>query len=168
MSARDLRSSAGFPKDEVFVQRAATGGPNNTVVTADITLDLEDRRAIKILATEINFDSPVVGGTTKIRGVASLNPDKVTLAENLTDVGDDDIIHDFIVEKDVMTAVGSSDLKLSDYRRYPDDGFTYAQQRFRFLFFSAVNLSGGFFGCALYYKLTDVSELTALAILRRR
>ncbi len=168
MSARDLRSTSRFPPGEIFVQRAATLGPNNTVVTADITLDLEGESVIRIIGTELTFDSPVVGGTTKITGIATLNPDKTTLAENLTDRGDDDTIHEFIIEKDVMTAVGSSDLKLSDYRTYPEHGITYAQQRFRFMFFSSVNLSGGLFAGALYYRLGTVSELNALAILRRR
>ncbi len=168
MSARTLRSTSGFPADEIFVQRASTVGPNNTVVNADVTLDLEGDTIIRIIGTEITFDSPVVGGTTKITGIATLNPDKTTLAENLTDRGDDDTIHEFIIEKDVMTAVGSSDLKLSDYRTYPEHGITYAQQRFRFLFFSSVNLAGGFFTGALYYRLGTVSELNALAILRRR
>lgn len=168
MSARTLRSSAGFPKDEVFVQRNAVAGPNNTVVNADITLDLEDRRAIQIVATEIFFDSHVLGAGSQILGIATLNPDKVTLAEDINDLGDDDTIHFFRNEKDFATAVGSTQFLLTDYRRYPEHGFTYAQQRFRFLFFSAQNLSGGFFGGALYYRLTDVDELTALAILRRR
>jgi len=168
LSARNLRSTAGFPADEIFVQREAVLGPNNTVVNADITLDLEGDTVIRIIGTEITFDSPVVGGTTKINGIATLNPDKVTLAENLVDRGDDDTIHEFTIEKDVITAVGVSHIKLSDYRTYPEHGITYAQQRFRFLFFSSVDLSGGFFSGALYYRLGTVSELNALAILRRR
>ena len=168
MSARELRSQSGFPANEIFVQREAVAGPNNTVVNADITLDLEGETVIRIIGTEITFDSPVVGGTTKINGIATLNPDKTTLAENLTDRGDDDTIHEFTVEKDVITAVGVSHIKLSDYRQYSEHGITYAQQRFRFLFFSSVNLSGGFFSGALYYRLGTVTELNALAILRRR
>jgi len=168
LSARDLRSKSGFPRDEVFVQRAAVAGPNNTVVNADITLDLEDTRAIQIIATELFFDSHVLGAGSQILGIATLNPDKVTLAEDINDLGDDDTIHFFRNEKDFATAVGSVQFKLTDYRQYGEHGFTYAQQRFRFLFFSAQNLAGGFFGGALYYRLTEVSELTALAILRRR
>ena len=168
MSARELRSTAGFPIDEVFVQRAVAPGPNNDVINADVTLDLEGRTAIKIIATELFGDSHVLGAGDQILGQATLNPDKVTFAENVADLGDDNMIHFFRREKDSSTAVGHAQYDLVDFRRYPDDGFTYAQQRFRFLWFSAQNLSGGFFGGALYYKLTTVSELTALAILRRR
>jgi len=168
MSARTLRSSAGFPKDEIFVQRAAVAGPNNSVVNADVTLDLEDRRAVQIIATEIFMDSHVLGAGSQFLGIATLNPDKVTLAENINDLADDDTIHFFRHEKDFATAVGSTTQLLTDYRRYPEHGFTYAQQRFRFLFFSAQNFGGGFVGGALYYRLTEVDELTALAILRRR
>ena len=168
MSARELRSNTGFPKDEVFMQRAVVAGPNNSVVNADVTLDLEGRRAIKILATELFLDSHVLGAGSQILAQATLNPDKITFAEDVNDLGDDSMIHFFRSEKDSSTAVGHAEYILTDYRRYPDDGFTYAQQRFRFMFRSAQNLSGGFFGGALYYKLTEVSELTALAILRRR
>jgi len=168
LSARDLRSTSGFPKDEIFVQRAATVGPNNSVVNADVTLDLEGETVIRIIATEIFFDSHVLGAGSQILGIATLNPDKVTLAENLNDLGDDDTIHFFRNEKDSSTAVGHAEYKLTDYRTYPEHGFTYAQQRFRFLFFSAQNLGGGFFGGAVYYRLGTVTELNALAILRRR
>lgn len=168
MSSRNLRSTTGFPKDEIFVQRNAVAGPNNSVVNADITLDLEGNRAVQIVGTEMFFDSHVLGAGSQILGIATLNPDKVTLAEDINDLGDDNTIHFFRHEKDFATAVGSVQMLLTDYRRYPEHGFTYAQQRFRFLFFSAQNLAGGFFGGALYYRLTEVNEETALAILRRR
>jgi len=168
LSARDLRSQSGFPPNEIFVQRQAVAGPNNTVVNADITLDLEGETVVRIIGTEIFFDSHVLGAGSQILGIATLNPDKTTLAENLTDLGDDDTIHFFRHEKDSSTAVGHAFALLTDYRTYPEHGFTYAQQRFRFLFFSAQNLSGGFFGGALYYRLGTVTELNALAILRRR
>jgi len=168
LSARDLRSTSGFPKDEIFVQRAAVSGPNNTVVNADVTLDLEGETVIRIIASEIFFDSHVLGAGSQILGIATLNPDKVTLAEDINDLGDDDTIHFFRHEKDFATAVGSTTQKLTDYRIYPEHGFTYAQQRFRFLFFSAQNFGGGFVGGAIYYRLGTVTELNALAILRRR
>jgi len=168
LSARELRSGSRFPADEIFVQRAAVLGPNNSVVNADITLDLEGETIVRIIATEIFFDSHVLGAGSQVLGIATLNPDKVTLAEGLNDLGDDDTIHFFRHEKDTATAVGEHSSKLTDYRRYPEHGFTYAQQRFRFLFFSGQNLGGGFFGGALYYRLGTVSELNALAILRRR
>ncbi len=168
MSARERRSTSGFPADEIFVQRAAVAGPNNTVVNADVTLDLEGDTVVRIVGTELFYDSHVLGAGSQILGIATLNPDKVTLAEDINDLADDNTIHFFRHEKDFATAVGSTTQVLTDYRVYPEHGFTYAQQRFRFLFFSAQNLSGGFFGGALYYRLGTVSELNALAILRRR
>jgi len=99
LSARNLRSSSGFPKDEIFVQRSAIAGPNNTVVTSDISLDLVDDRVIRILATEIFIDSLVIGAGSQVIAGVSLNPDKTTYAENLTDLGDDDIIHHVRWEK---------------------------------------------------------------------
>lgn len=167
MSARTLRSSTGFPRDEIFVQRAAIAGPNNTVVTSDISLDLVDDRVIRILGTEIFSDSLVIGAGSQIIAGVSLNPDKTTYAENLTDLGDDDIIH-HVRWENIFTTSGSTFFKLSDYRRYPEQGITYGQQRLRCMFFSAQNLSGGFFGHAVYYKFDTITQEQALAILRRR
>ena len=168
MSARELRSTSGFPANEIFVQRAAVAGPNNTVVNADVTLDLEGDTIIRIVGSELFIDSHVIGAGDQILGIATLNPDKVTLAEDINDLGDDDTIQFERWEKQFATAVGIATSEMTKYRQYPEHGFTYAQQRFRFLFFSAQNFSGGFVGGAIYYRLGTVTELNALAILRRR
>lgn len=166
MSARNNRKASGFPPSEIFMQRASIAGPNNTVVTSDISLDLVDDRVIRILATEIFSDNLTIANSHVIAGI-SLNPDKTTYAENNTDMGDDDIIHH---ERWVQTFTtqGASQQKMTSYRKYPEEGFTYGQQRLRCLFHSPQDLSGGFFGHAVYYRFDTITVDQALAILRRR
>lgn len=167
MSARNRRSESAFPAGEIFIQRAAIAGPNNTTVFADVDLDLEDDRIIRILATEIFFDEGVVNANSQRLGAASINPDKATLTESVVDLGDDDILHFYRVDQELVTT-GFHSHRATDYRRYMGDGITYGQQRFRFLFFSPQNLSGGIFGGAIYYQFDRVTQERALALLRRR
>lgn len=167
MSARNRRSESDFPPGEIFVQRASVLGPNNATVFADIDLDLETDRVIRILATEIFFDEGIVNANSVRLGAASLNPDLATLAETVASLGNDDIIHLFRASQELVTS-GFHSLKETDYRRYMGDGITYGQQRFRFLFFSPQNLSGGIFGGAIYYQFDRVNTERALALLRRR
>jgi len=167
MSARNRRSESDFPPGEIFVQRAAVLGPNNSTVFADVDLDLETDRIIRILATEIFFDEGVVNANSQILGAASLNPDLATLAETVAALGNDDVLHFFRHSQELITT-GFKSFKDVDYRRYMGDGITYGQQRFRFLFFSPQNLSGGIFGGAIYYQFDRVTQERALALLRRR
>jgi len=167
MSARNRRSESDFPPGEIFTQRASVGGPNNSTVFADIDLDLETDRIIRILATEIFFDEGIVNANSQRLGAASLNPDKQFLTETNASLNDDDIIHFFRVDQELVTT-GFHSMKETDYRQFAGDGFTYGQQRFRFLFFSPQNLSGGIFGGAIYYQFDRVTQERALALLRRR
>ncbi len=167
MSARNRRSESDFPPGEIFNQRAAVLGPNNSVVFADIDLDLETDRIIRILATEIFFDEGVVNANSVLLGVAVLNPDFADLSETVASLGNDDIIHFFRHSQELVTT-GFKSFKDTDYRRYMGDGFSYGQQRFRFAFFSPQNLSGGIFGGCVYYQFDKVTVATSLALLRRR
>ena len=167
MSARNRRSESDFPPGEIFVQRAAVLGPNNSTVFADIDLDLETDRIIRILATEIFFDQGIVNASSQRLGAASINPDKATLSESVADLGDDDILHFYRRDNQLVTSGWPTEEQV-DYRRYMGDGITYGQQRFRFLFFSPQNLSGGIFGGAIYYQFDRVTQERALALLRRR
>lgn len=167
MSARNRRSESDFPPGEIFVQRAAVAGPNNSVVFADIDLDLETDRIIRILASEIFFDEGIVNANSVRLGAAVLNPDFTDLSESVASLGDDDILHLFRVSQELVTS-GFHSMKEVDYRRYAGDGITYGQQRFRFAFFSPQNLSGGIFGGAIYYQFDRVTQERALALLRRR
>jgi len=168
MSARNRRSESDFPAGEIFVQSTATGGPNNTNVTADIDLDLETDRIIRILGTEIFFDEGIVNANSVILGAAVINPDFATLGpETVGTLSNDDIIHFFRHSQELVTT-GFKSFKDVDYRRYMGDGITYGQQRFRFIFFSPQNLSGGIFGGRLYYQFDRVTQERALALLRRR
>lgn len=167
LSARNRRSESAFPGGEIFVQRTSVLGPNNGTVAADVDLDLEDDRIIRILATEIFFDEGVVNANSQRLGAAVLNPDLASLTESVADLGNDDILHFFRVDQELVTT-GWHSMKETDYRRYMGDGITYGQQRFRFLFFSPQNLSGGIFGGAIYYQFDRVTTERALALLRRR
>jgi len=167
MSARNRRSESDFPPGEIFVQRQAVLGPNNSTVFADIDLDLETDRVIRILATEIFFDEGIVNANSQRLGAASLNPDLATLAETVASLSNDDILHFWRVDQELVTT-GFHSHRATDYRRYMGDGITYGQQRFRFLFFSPQNLSGGIFGGAIYYQFDRVTQERALALLRRR
>jgi len=167
MSARNRRSESDFPPGEIFVQRAAVLGPNNSTVFADVDLDLETDRIIRILATEIFFDEGVVNANSQRLGAASLNPDLADLTETVNALGNDDILHFFRRDQFLVTT-GFTNAWEVDYRRYAGDGITYGQQRFRFLFFSPQNLSGGIFGGAIYYQFDRVTQERALALLRRR
>jgi len=167
MSARNRRSESDFPPGEIFVQRAAVLGPNNSTVFADIDLDLETDRIIRILASEIFFDEGIVNANSVILGAASLNPDLSTLVESVPSLSNDDIIHFFRHSQELVTS-GFKSFKDVDYRRYMGDGITYGQQRFRFAFFSPQNLSAGIFGGAIYYQFDRVTQERALALLRRR
>jgi len=167
MSARNRRSESDFPPGEIFVQRQAVAGPNNSTVVADIDLDLETDRIIRILGSEIFFDEGVVNANSQRLGALSINPDKATLTESVADLSDDDIIHFYRVDQELVTT-GFHSHRATDYRRYMGDGITYGQQRLRFLFFSPQNLSGGIFGGAVYYQFDRVTQERALALLRRR
>jgi len=167
LSARNRRSESAFPAGEIFVQRTSVLGPNNSTVVADIDFDLEDDRIVRILGTEIFFDEGIVNANSVRLGAASLNPDLATLAETVNALGNDDIIHFFRISQELVTT-GFHSMKETDYRRYMGDGITYGQQRFRFLFFSPQNLSGGIFGGAVYYQFDRVTQERALALLRRR
>jgi len=167
MSARNRRSESDFPPGEIFVQRAAVLGPNNGTVFADIDLDLETDRIIRILASEIFMDEGIVNANSVRLGALSINPDKATLTESVADLSDDDIIHFYRVDQELVTT-GFHSHRATDYRNYTGDGITYGQQRLRFMFFSPQNLSGGIFGGAVYYQFDRVTQERALALLRRR
>lgn len=167
MSARNRRSESDFPPGEIFVQRAAVLGPNNSTVFADIDLDLETDRIIRILGSEIFFDEGIVNANSVRLGALSINPDKATLGESVADLSDDDIIHFYRVSQELVTT-GFHSHRETDFRNFAGDGITYGQQRLRFLFFSPQNLSGGIFGGAVYYQFDRVTQERALALLRRR
>ena len=166
MSARNRRSSAPFPDAELFIQRIAIAGPNAGVVTADVDLDLEDKRIIRILGTEISAQNTAITAATTLQFAASINPDKTDI-NSVADANDDDLIHLGTFEQNFLTS-GLGMLALESIRYYPALGISYGQQRFRFIFRSAIDMSGAWVSGAIYYTFDEVTQETALALLRRR
>ena len=166
LSARNRRSSAPFPDAELFVQRIAIAGPNATTVQADIDLDLEDKRIVRILGTEISAQNWGLSTSVILAYAASINPDKL-LISGVTDANDDDLIHLGAFEFNLVTSGGMA-MKNESVRYYPALGISYGQQRFRFIFQSAQDLSGTWVSGAIYYTFDEVTVETSLALLRRR
>lgn len=166
MSARNRRSAAPFPASELFVQRIAVAGPNAATITADIDFDLEDKRIVRILGTEISAQNWGLATSVILAYAAVINPDK-TLIGTVAEANDDDIIHLGAFEFNLVTTGGMA-MRNESIRYYPALGISYGQQRFRFIFQSAQDLSGTWVSGAVYYTFDEVTQETALALLRRR
>ena len=166
MSARNRRSHSAFPGGEIFYQRIAVAGPNATVVSLDIDLDLEDKRIIRILMTELGTRNVAIATSTTTSMAVSLNPDKADI-NTTAELNDDDLIHYESWEYNFTTS-GGSHLSLASVRNFPEEGISYGQQRLRALCRSTIDLSGTQVTFGVAYRFDEVTTETALALLRRR